>query len=195
MNEFPCYPNSGEDNVLADLQTRWSTVPATMQRLVRIPELPASCSDGFEWPTQTAIATVQKDHSLARSDTLVHSKDLWTFPSCTIWVPEDATDLQLRLCIFARTSPAAHRGRNVTQRALRSKFTWSTPTDDVWTFVRACIHCPSSLGGVKIPRPFALAVHSIKPNDLLQFDYIDFGPSNSGDKYVMMLRDDRSDYK
>lgn len=29
----------------------------------------------------------------------------------------------------------------------------------------------------------------------MQFDYIDLVPSNSGDKYVLMLRDAQSDYK
>lgn len=67
--------------------------------------------------------------------------------------------------------------------------------EDVRTFVRACIHCLSILGGEKIPRPFGPTVHGKKPNDLLQFNYIDLGPSNSCDKYVLMLRDDNSDYK
>lgn len=35
----------------------------------------------------------------------------------------------------------------------------------------------------------------MSPNDLLQFDYIDLGPSNNCDKYVLMLRNDHLDYK
>lgn len=59
-------------------------------------------------------------------------------------------------------------------------------------FKRACIHCLSTIGGERIPRQFRAAVYGTKPNDLLQFDYIEFSESNSGDDYVLMLRDDHS---
>jgi transposase InsO family protein len=65
---------------------------------------------------------------------------------------------------------------------------------DIKTFVRACIHCLSTVGVGKIPSPFGPAVHGTAANDLLQFDYIELAPSNLGDKYVLMLRDDHSDY-
>lgn len=35
----------------------------------------------------------------------------------------------------------------------------------------------------------------MEPNDLEQFDYIEIVPGTDGDKYVLMLRDDHSDYK
>ena len=47
---------------------------------------------------------------------------------------------------------------------------------------------------MKIPRPFGPAVHGTKPNDLLQFDYIEIAPGSNGEKYVLMLRDDHSNY-
>lgn len=48
---------------------------------------------------------------------------------------------------------------------------------DVRAFVRACIHCLSTAGGEKVPRPFGPSVHRTKANDLLQFDYIYLGAS------------------
>lgn len=57
-----------------------------------------------------------------------------------------------------------------------------------------CIHCISTTGGEKIPRPFGPALHGSKTNDLLQFDYIDLGKAISGPKYVLMLCDDHSEY-
>lgn len=64
-------------------------------------------------------------------------------------------------------------------------------------FLCACLHTLSlnSWGGEKMPPPFGPAVHGTRPNDLLQFDYIDLGDSKNGDKYVQLLRDDRSDCK
>lgn len=38
-------------------------------------------------------------------------------------------------------------------------------------------------------------MHGTPVNDLLQLDYIELGRSNSGDKYVLMLCNDVSDYK
>ena len=68
-------------------------------------------------------------------------------------------------------------------------------TTDVPSFVRACIQCLSTTGGGKIPRPFGPAVHGTKSNDLPQFEYFEMGPSSTGEKYVLLLRDDTSDYK
>lgn len=66
---------------------------------------------------------------------------------------------------------------------------------DIQTFVRACIHCLSRTGGEKVPRSFGPSVHCISRNDLIQVDYIEITPSRTGEKYVLMLRDDHSDYK
>lgn len=67
-------------------------------------------------------------------------------------------------------------------------------TADVRSFVRACIHRLSTVGGGKVPHPFGQVVHNTKPNDLLIFHYIDFGPSSVGDNYVLMLKKDHSGY-
>lgn len=51
------------------------------------------------------------------------------------------------------------------------------------------------MGGEKITRPFGPTFHGTSSNDLLQFYYIDIGLGKDGQKYVLMLRDDHSDYK
>lgn len=81
------------------------------------------------------------------------------------------------------------------ERSVREPFYWSTLQADTQAFVRACIHCISTVRREKIPRPFGPAVHGTKPNDLLQLDYIELGPTERGHNYVLMLRDDHSDYK
>lgn len=55
--------------------------------------------------------------------------------------------------------------------------------------------CLSTLGREKVPRRFGPPLLGTKPKDLLQFDYIEPVPSNSDDKYVLILRDEISDYK
>lgn len=66
---------------------------------------------------------------------------------------------------------------------------------DVPTFVHSCIHCLSTTGGEKVPRQFGPAVHGTKANDLLQFNYIEISQSPIGETYLLIWRDDHSDYK
>ena len=192
---YICYHIKGEDNVWADLLTRWSTGKTTIRRLVHIPELCSSCSEDFDWPTLTNVADVQKKVLSSKPEGLTKTEGLWTFNASTVWIPNDASDLQLRLCIIAHTGTSGHRGLQATEKSLRSKFKWDSLTADVRAFVRACIHCISTTGGERIPRPFGPAFFGTKPHDLVQFDYVDLGPSRNGDKYVLMMRDDHSDYK
>lgn len=62
------------------------------------------------------------------------------------------------------------------------------------TFIHTCIHCLSTSGGEKTAHPFGQFVHGTKPNDLLQFDYLEIGSSSENEKYVLMMRDDHSGY-
>lgn len=115
-------------------------------------------------------------------------------PDGAIWIPGDDTSLQLRLCVIAHTDPAGHCGRLATERALRQKFFWTTLPDEIALLVQSCIHCVSTTGGEKVPRPFGPALHGTIPNDLFQFDYIELGDSETGDKYILMVREDHSGY-
>lgn len=66
---------------------------------------------------------------------------------------------------------------------------------DICAFVRACIHCLSTFEGAMVPGPYDPPVHGTKLNDLLQLDYIDLGNSRTGERYVLLLKDDHLDYK
>lgn len=104
-------------------------------------------------------------------------------------------DLQLHLCIILHIGPSSHQGSGATAFILQNVFFWSTMSSDVKTFVASCIHCPSTVGGGRVPRPLGLAVYGTSSNDQLQFDYIEIASSSSGEKFVLMLREDHSDYK
>lgn len=85
--------------------------------------------------------------------------------------------------------------RNATEQMLRKLLFWSTLSRDVQSFVQAYIHCLSIVAVERVPQLFGIALHGKKAYKLLQFDYIEHGLINDGDKYVLMLRDDHSDYK
>lgn len=188
---YECVHISGEDNVWADLMTRWKRT-STLRRIVSVPALPSAASDSFIWPTATAIAECQAQHTPPHTHKLVD--ELWHTPTDRIWIPDDADEMQLRLCIVAHTSASGHRGTQSTIDAISRHYYWTTLEADVKLFVSSCIHCLSTTSGDKIPRPFGPSVHGTRPNDLIQFDYIELGKSTTGDKYVFMIRDDHSGY-
>lgn len=116
------------------------------------------------------------------------------FPSSAIWIPDESEELQLRIFFIGHSGPSGHRGVQPTTVAIKSVFQWSTLVEDVKAFCRSCIHCVLTLGGLRVPRPFGPAVHGTEPNDLLLFNFLEIGPSNTDAKYLLLLRDDFSSY-
>ena len=74
------------------------------------------------------------------------------------------------------------------------EFSWSTLSEDADLFVSSCIHCLSTTGGGRVLRPFGPSLFGTKPNDLIQINYIELGPSRTGEKYVLMVCDDHNGY-
>lgn len=141
------------------------------------------------------MATLQENHSSQRPTGLVEKNGMLCYLNSSIWVPDDADNMQLRLCIIAHTGLSGHHGRHYTETVLTKFFFWFALFADVRSFVSACIHCLSTVEEERVPCPFGPAVYKAKPNGLLQFHYINQGPSTDRAKYVLMLRDDNSDYK
>lgn len=189
---YVCFHIKGDDNIWADLLTRWS-IPLTIRRLVSIPPLPTTFQD-FVWPTADTIRESQRAHPPPPQGFICVDGLYRLSNHGPIWIPDDDAILQLRLSIIAHTGAAGHRGTEATEQALSQRFTWSTLSEDIHLFTKSCIHCLSTTGGETVPRPFGPAFHGTKPNDLVQFDYIELGKSTTGEKHVLMLRDDHSGY-
>lgn len=138
-----------------------------MRRLVKIPKLPSTESEKFDWPTASKIDTEQCKHEATCPAHLQFKNDSWTDEVGAIWILDNSTVMQLHLCINAHTGPSGHRGDKATEASLQKHYCCLTISSDN-TSVRSCIHCRSTFEGGKVPRPFGLAVHGTKPNDLLQ---------------------------
>ena len=194
LYNYTCVHLKGQDNVWADLLTRWSTPVRTIRRLVYIPPLLSAENENFVWPSDAEILEVQTKHqsnappSTHWRDGLLHTRH------GVIWIPPTEEDLQLRICIVAHTGAAGHRGKSPTLLTIQERFFWDTPKFDVHTFLSSCIHCISTTRGHKEPRPYGPALHGLAPNDLLQFDFLEMAPSNTDMKYILMIRDDFSGY-
>jgi RNase H-like domain found in reverse transcriptase/Integrase zinc binding domain len=192
----------GDCNIWADLMTRWGApgvVPTLLARRIRgIFRAPISlslCSE-FEWPDASAVINAQESATCTpsicfearESDSIIESS------SVAAWIPIDAVELQLRLCILAHTGAGGHRGVDRTFTAISAYFFWTTMRSDVSDFVKSYIHCLATTGGSRVPRPLGEALHADKPNLVLHFDFVYIGKSSSIPISILVFRDDMSCY-
>ncbi|KAF0721721.1 hypothetical protein Ae201684_018961 [Aphanomyces euteiches] len=168
----------GEANVWADVLSRWGSSLPSICAIVRRPLLVSPLMSGqFVWPSLAAIAEVQilyyRDYqgeqgletSLGQEYCVrLKTGEVWQMRLLNgkIWIPDDATDLQLRLCVCAHSSLFGHRtleftrlihwdflsmGKsNTNDRYLlvikcdASKLVWLFPTPEATaTFVKHCL--------------------------------------------------------
>jgi hypothetical protein len=188
----------GESNVWADLLSRWGSPLATVCALVQVqPQESPLLSEEFVWPTVPDLKIAQ---STAISKNSSWCTDLWKggdglyyTANEQVLVPDEASELQLRLLVVAHFSVGGHRGAKVTADIVKRKFWWSTIDEDVKLFVEKCLHCASA-SGEWVHRPLGETLHAEKPNELLHFDYIYMGESEDGYEYILVLKDDASKF-
>jgi uncharacterized protein YcbX len=65
---------------------------------------------------------------------------------------------------------------------------------DIKVFVGSRFHCIASAQGETTPRPRGEALHAFKPNEIIHLDYLYMGPSVDDTKYVLIAKDDYSNY-
>ena len=194
----------GEVNVWADLLSRWGSTLHSVCSVVQQPLMVSPLRDpAFEWPTLTVLAAAQQfwlkdlpqDLFLVRSELPEHAHlvagdpevSLW-LKDGVIWVPDGASELQLRLIVCAHASLAGHRPAPATLSSLQSFCWWVSQKDDVEFFVSRCLHCASVAG--RASRPLGEALHSDRPNGLLHWDFLYMGESWTGDTYLLVIKDD-----
>lgn len=120
-------------------------------------------------PSQFTIVTAQKNHADSRPAHLQLNVGLWTYKNaCALWMPDDASDLQLRLLAIANARSFGQSGSFSTAKLLAEFFKLSTIHVDTPSFVCACTKSLSTVKGEKISRSFSPVVHDTKANDPLQ---------------------------
>ena len=129
---------SGAENEWADLLSRWAaSTTYTIRRLVVIPPLSSTANDDFVWPSPDEIRLIQETHKPSKMDVLSLDNGLWKLKSGQVWIPDDESDLQLRLFVIAHTCAAGHRVICPTTSALLRNIHWSTIISYVKLFVRS----------------------------------------------------------
>jgi transposase InsO family protein len=82
----------------------------------------------------------------------------------------------------------------VTLSAIHDHYYWKGMSKDVKVFVGSCFRCIASAPRETTPRPRGEALHATKPNEVIHFDYLYMGPSVDDAKYVLIVKDDYSNY-
>ncbi|GMF49471.1 unnamed protein product [Phytophthora fragariaefolia] len=198
----------GEANVWGDFLDRWgatrtSTATATGARMSRLAAVervsPLEAAD-FVWPSEDDIRAAQlavraKDSMEPSQPPLCWSEDrqLFVLADERVCIPDDAVELQLRLCVVAHAGAAGHRGAKTTAKALEVLFSWRSLRKDVSVFVSECMHCMATATG-KIPRSLGETLRATKPNEQLQSDFLSISEGAGGLKYVIVLKDNTSGY-
>ncbi|KAE9289660.1 hypothetical protein PF008_g25832 [Phytophthora fragariae] len=195
----------GEANVWGDLLSRWgagSTLQAEcastrIARLAVIERVSPLEDHEFVWPTEAEIRVLQRGTSASGRDQhgvqWDDERQLYVTSAGRVWIPDAAVEMQQRLCVVAHAGASGHRGARATTQALAMVFFWTTMSTDVSVFVSSCLHCMATAGG-RIPRPFGETLRATKPNEILHFDYLTMVESESGLKYVLVLKDNISGY-
>lgn len=166
---------SGEENVWADLMSRWGNAdyqPALprLSALFVEPFAP-SLDPKFTWPGVADIRKAQKN-AIKEGDKFyppkTNSHSLHINDKSSVWIPDNAIELRMRLCIIGHCGRGGHRGADTTHKNILPKFYWNTMKRDISVFCNTCLHSESTRGGIRIPRPMGHSIHADGPN---LFDY------------------------
>ena len=150
---------NGEDNVWADMMTRWGASPddtdttPKVVRSVRAMKMPEDLRDrplqnpDFIWPNIDEIHGVQQKW-LARTGTVKRNEDgLIVTESGKVSIPEEAEDLRRRLCIIAHAGGhSGHLAYQATAQKLAQFFRWKNCIEDVKAICASCLHCLPTRG-------------------------------------------------
>jgi hypothetical protein len=191
--DYDVYHIQGELNQFVDLMTRWS-----MSRIRILMVAPLSTPDVADEDPDHLIELVkmaQQDMTQSERDRLdmKQRKGLYCVGT-RLYVPRSAVGVKIRLLIVARCGRGGHRPAKETKLKLLEHFVWDDIVEDVDTFLASCLHRAANDGHLRVQRPMMHSLHARKLNQLLHFDFLFVGPSAEGYVYILILKDDLSNY-
>jgi transposase InsO family protein len=210
----------GEDNVVADMLSRWGAPVAETATADDTAAEVAAAVDDVQPPTDATvsrfsagedaaftvadapeIAEVVEEQIKLKSDDMealgLHRDDdgVWVDNEQRIYIP-DSRFLRIRLCIAAHQGLGGHRGEKVTRRWLQEKYWWPKMRDNVKMFCQTCLGCQRTRGAFTIPRAVLQHRHATGPNQVLHFDYTYIRAATADTPgrftYVLVIRDEFS---
>jgi transposase InsO family protein len=200
----------GPTNLWADLLSRWGLAPtkemgagpsckyvATRQqtREAETEERGQRLSSGnFTFPTKGEILRAQQRHLNQRPQASELAPDgLWTVKGL-VWAPSSETRLLQRLFVVAHCGLQGHRGLEPMMATIKVVFWVDQLAPLCRRFLSRCLLCKHVKGGNVIPRPWGPTYNASRRNELLHWDFLYMGPSSTGSKYVLVLKDGLTHY-
>ena len=190
---------AGEENIWADLLSRWGRSPAnsTPQGIKQLlateiaailisPDVPSPLRhQDFHFPGIDTVKQAQRDSSLTAPEEFTEDADgALRDEKSRLWIPADASHLITRLILIAHAGAMGHRGIDPTLTRLQEHFKFTGMLEAVKKFIKSCLHCQANGGGNIMHRPWGNTLQGTKPNEVLHFDFLFvFGG------YVLVLKD------
>ena len=135
---------SGVENIWVDLLSRWGSPVQTVCAIYEEPRpLSPSLDSNYVWPTMSTIVKAQQAANIKFGQQL---DGVYRTESGRIWIPDEASELQVRLCVVAHFGTSGHRRVDVTTQNAAELYTWTTLKQDVHLFVKQCLHCSATDG-------------------------------------------------
>ncbi|POM79215.1 Hypothetical protein PHPALM_3169 [Phytophthora palmivora] len=145
---------------------------------------------GLIWSTIDEISIEQSKHAVPAA-AVKTSNDVWLLDN-RIWIPQQATQLILRLMVISHCGAKGHRGMHVMESHLRKFFAISGLVNRIRMFCQKCLLCLHVKGGAIIPRPFSPTYHTHERNQALHWDYLSLlAAHNEATHFVDLVACDR----
>jgi hypothetical protein len=197
---FEIHHISGEDNVWADLLSRWGAVGDESQLNVAVrristvtPDSSDNVQDGplanedlieharvqplsrekFVWPDMNEIAEEQRRYLTDQNDLGRNQDGLFVNNNNRVVIPTQSEALKMRLCIIAHAGcNNGHIGLNAAIGLLTERFYWANMRRDMQSVCKSCLHCLPTRSGFRKPRPLGEACHGNEKGQVIHFDYL-----------------------
>ena len=196
---FTIHHISGEDNVWADLLSRWGAVDDEIQLNVAVKRVSTETPDSsvdqdsstaveslienarvqplsrekFVWPDMNEIADEQRRFLSDQKDLICKEDGLLVDDNNRVVIPTQSQALKMRLCIIAHAGcNSGHIGLNAAFSLLADRFYWATMRKDLQRICKSCLHCLPTRSGFRKPRPLGEACHGTEKGQVIHFDYL-----------------------
>lgn len=168
-------------NVWGDLLSRWgsgkieepTSQAATLKMCAMVAPVAPRIRGHFAPPSLAHIKKAQEVSTLPVPTRVTRDRDgVWVNEVGAPWVPEDARELIVRICVMGHMSSVGHQGIEATQRTIGRYCFWKGMLKDIQEFVKSCLHCGVSHSGIIVPRPLGEAVHGEEVGEVVHFDFL-----------------------
>jgi transposase InsO family protein len=134
-------------------------------------------------------ATEIKTHQLQKGREGSAHAGLWVTKDDDVYVP-DADKLRMRCAIVAHQGAGLHRKVDAMYTSVRAaKCWWPSMRETLKDISKLCMCCVWTMEGKRIPRATVETLYATKAGEAVTMDFLYIGPSDSGLKYILVLKD------